>query len=315
MRRQPGDDEPSVGLLQGRCTGEQVMQQHADREHVALRRVAAHAQVRRIQHAGQRLGASGNSYRRGQCADYRAGGRCPEHGAQCGNPDVAQVVDEQVMKLQILMHDAAVVGEGQPLERLVQQVDRFEGCRLSLRLQPLAQRETLAPLDRQVGPVVLHSDLGHRRQMRVIQPRCHASLVQPSLEARCVGWLHARHVEDEFARRARVDGQPGHRGAALAQQLPQFEPPERARRVRGRQASGSGIGGHDWDEVGVGVVVSPLGPLRVAGQAAISPPKHTQFRSGAYSPGRDTSRRNECFMPEWPRPVIDSAADAEGHFP
>ena len=306
---------PVSASLEGRRSGEQVVQQQAHREHVALGRIAAHAQVPRIQHAGQRLGAAGNSDRLGRRAECRAGGRCTDHGAQCGNSGVTLLVDEQVMKLQILMNDTAVVGEGQPLERLVQQVDCLDGCRPRVGLQPLGQRKPQAPLDRQVGPVVLHPDFGHRRQVRVIQPRRHASLVQPCLEARCVGWLHSRHVEHELPCRARVDRQPRHRGAALAEQLPQLEPSERARRVRVRQAGGSSVGGHDWSGVGVGVVVSPLGHLRVAGQAAIRPVKHTQFRSGGYPPARHASRPSECFVPEWPRPVIDSAADAEGHFP
>ena len=229
MRVQALDHACGVGLVERRLPREQVVQQHAKRQHIAFGGQAACAQgpgVRFLRSVG----------RRGPRAWRFGGGRAD---VERRHAQRALLVHEQMLQLQIVMHHASLVRESQPFECLPQHCGHRVRRGFRIRVEPFSQRLAERALHGHEGPVILHADLDHGGQMRVVEARRHACVTQPGFERVGMDRRHAGHAEHQLALHARVERQPAHRGVAPAQQTTQFEASERARRV-GLGVSGDG---------------------------------------------------------------------------
>jgi hypothetical protein len=240
QRRHARDHECGVGLFERGLAGEQVLHQDAASEQVTRGGRALGAQLARIHRHAAFVGADAGGVLRGTCSITGAG--------QCHQAHAAALVDEHVVQLRVEVGDAGLVGERQPVQQIANPADDFGGLGVGVAGDPFLQRHALRAIDGDEGPVVLHADLGHAREVRVVQAGGEARVAQPVFEARRVDGLHPRQRQHHLGAAARIEGEPSHRADALAQQLAQLEAAERTGGARrgGRQ----GVGGHrERDEV------------------------------------------------------------------
>ena len=210
-----------VGVAERRLAGEQAMQQHAARQHIALGEAALVAQRRRIER--HRAGV-GNARRRGAAGLVRDRER---HDA-----GLAAVVEDDVVELQVLVRDAGIVRECQAAQHAADPQRRILDQRPRMLCQPLVEREVAAPLDGDVGPMLVHVAGGHGDEVRVVEARGAAGSGEPGGDRGRRRRRHPRHRQHRLDVAAAVDGEPGHGRVALAEQAAQREAAERSRRRR-----------------------------------------------------------------------------------
>ncbi len=137
------------------------------------------------------------------------------------------------------------MGEGKALQHVAHPGRHLIGRRMRMCGAPLGHGDAARARHRDERPVVLHADLGHRREAGMVQARGHTRVAHPVLEGRSIGGLDARQRQHHLFVRLRIEREPDHRAGALAEQLAQGKAPEAADRVRA--GGGRCVGRHRDD--------------------------------------------------------------------
>jgi hypothetical protein len=102
--------------------------------------------------------------------------------------------------------------------------------------QVFIERHALGAGTGNEGPAFLHPDLDHRGHLGMFQPCRMTRVVHPGVERGDTVGLLARDEQMQFGRAHRIESQPEHAQAALAEQPAEFE----AAQAPGRGRSGRG---------------------------------------------------------------------------
>ena len=212
QRRQAVDDLAGVGFIERRRADQHLVQQDAQRQHVALGGIALGA---------QRAGL-----------DTSLVDRCLAGHFQARQAHAALVVQQQQVGLQVVVTDAALVRERQAFGSLHDLRGGVDG-RHALARQAVGQRGQAARVVGSVGPAVLHADLDRGCQRRVVQARGTVHGLRPALHGGRAHRLHARQHDEELGAGLagpafRLHHQPSHRARTLAQQAQQLVAAEHA---------------------------------------------------------------------------------------
>ena len=211
-RRLVGDvlhrDRDRRVALERHAAREHLVEHHAERVDVGLRPDAATARL------------LGREVLRG--ADDRADlGHLRVAGvgdAEVGDLDAAVVADEHVVRLDVAVDDAVLVGVAQAGEHLHRDRDRALGRERALLLDDLLERAPLEVLHRDVRAAVGLAAVVDGDDVRVVEARGGLRLAPEALDELAVLGVALGHdLERDLAAEARVLGQVDRRHAADAQ--------------------------------------------------------------------------------------------------
>ncbi|HOM14696.1 MAG TPA: hypothetical protein PLB41_15405 [Rubrivivax sp.] len=297
-RRQAVDLRPDVGLIQGRPACEHPVQQQADAQRVALCGLALRRKPQRVDVGLRRAGRVA----------------CARRQFQADDAQRRLLTDQQHVRLQIAVGDAAIVREGQAAQGLHAQRRCLlrRPCRPA---QPLGQRARTRGVVEQVRPVLAAADLARRRKVRVLEARSAMHGFIPAAGRSGIARLLAgQQQQQRLPRRAQaqVSHPPRHRLPALSGQRQQFEHPEAARHGagagQGRQSRGRFHGGMTkTDPIG-----APPGALRCP---ELRGDRHPDRRRNLAPASRAAWSRQQDSLCQNPRTASGPAAGAGGVIP
>ena len=151
-----------------------MVQQHAAGEQIARRGGAACAQLVGVHRQCAFVGLATRPVLR-HARGIAGGGE--RHQA-----DATAFVDEHAVQLRVEVGDAGLVRERQAAQQVADPAGDLDRVRLRVQHEPLAERHAPRSLDRDERPVVLHTDLGDTRQVRVVEACSQAHVALPVFE-------------------------------------------------------------------------------------------------------------------------------------
>ncbi len=238
-RRQAADDLRDVLLLQRRRAGQHLVHHQAEGQHVDLGGLPLHATLVHCGLLAVGIRLDGNE---------GLGERLRVDDLQAQQLDVAGVVHQQRIRLQVAVGAARFMGERQALQHLHAPLGQL-GPGQALGGEPLAPGDERVALVDRIGPALVLADMEHAGEPGMLQAAGAADAGEPGAERIRVGRPRTGHREHHFDVAMGILRQPQHRLRALSEQAQQLIAAEHAHRPvgRGRTRGGSGGGGNGGD--------------------------------------------------------------------